>query len=207
MHNQIKNNRLARGWSQSELAERAGTSNQMISMLERGKRGLTLQWMQRLAQAFDCPVADLLAKADDTSPFPELAQNLPVLGTVAGNVAGAFQLLDDEPIGFVKRPPGIAEGSHVYAVYVTGNSMSPEHRDGDLRFADPDAEARIGDTVIIQTQNHPQDSVQSYIKHLKARDEDWYLLGQLNPVGELKVAAKIVIAIAPILSLNKLFGA
>tara|TARA_B110000037_G_scaffold180284_1_gene206845 strand:- start:207 stop:338 length:132 start_codon:yes stop_codon:yes gene_type:complete len=36
--------------------------------------------------------------------------------------------------------------------------MSPEHQDGDLRFAYPSAQARIGGSVIVQTQNHPQDT-------------------------------------------------
>lgn len=206
MQNRIKQLRLSHNWSQDELAQQAGTSNQMISMLERGKRSLTLQWMERIAKALDCSPTDLFSSPETDPAFPELANDLPVLGTAAGNIAGAFQLLDESPIGFVKRPPGISAKSAVYAIYVTGNSMSPEHRDGDLRFADPKGEVFIGDTVIVQTQNHPLDSIQSYIKHLKAKDDDWYLFGQLNPIGEIKVAAKVVIALHPVLSLNKLFG-
>lgn len=155
MDNRIKEYRKSRGWSQDDLARRAGTSNQMISMLERGKRGLTLQWMERIANALECPVTDLFAPAEGSSPFSQLPQNLPVLGTAAGSVSGSFQLLDKKPVGFVKRPPGIAPHSDVYAVYITGDSMSPEHRNRDLRFTDPGAEARIGDSVIVQTQNHP----------------------------------------------------
>jgi transcriptional regulator with XRE-family HTH domain len=207
MPNQIKDLRKTRGWSQDELAHRSGTTNQMISMLERDKRGLTVHWMERLANALGCLPADLLAKPDGPTPFGDLPENLPVLGTAAGASSGAFQLDHDNPIGFVRRPPGISGTSNVYAIYVVGGSMSPEHRNGELRFVDPDRKPRIGDSVIVQTQNFPGDSVQTYIKHLKDETPDWLLLGQLNPIGEIRVAPGVVRAIHRILNMNELFDA
>ncbi len=206
MANRLRDLRLAKGWSQDDLARRAGTSNQMISMLERGKRGLSLAWMQRLAKALGCEPADLLPVPDGGPVLPGLANDLPVLGTAAGNVSGAFQLAEGAPIGHVRRPPGVAPASRVYAVYVVGDSMSPEHRDGDLRFADPERPVAIGDSVIVQTRNFPGDPVQAYIKHLKSRDEEWLLLGQINPPGEIRISARTVTAVHRILSVNELFA-
>jgi len=178
----------------------------MISMLELGKRGLTLLWMERLANAFGCMPAELLPKPANASPFDMLPENLPVLGTAAGSFSGAFLLDDKNPIGHVRRPPGLADNSNVYAIYVIGDSMCPEHRNGELRFVDPDRPPRIGDSVIVQTENFPGDSVQSFIKHLKAKGPEGLLLGQLNPAGEIKIANQVVRSIHRILSLNELFG-
>ncbi|MCF8479908.1 MAG: helix-turn-helix domain-containing protein [Rhodospirillum sp.] len=42
------------------MTERVGTSNQQISHLEKGRRRLSLEWRQRLADALDCHPSDLL---------------------------------------------------------------------------------------------------------------------------------------------------
>lgn len=43
--------RKARGWSQEELAERSGFSQQYLSDLERGKRNPTIVTIYEIAQA------------------------------------------------------------------------------------------------------------------------------------------------------------
>ncbi len=60
MSNRIKELREDRGWSQEDLAHRAGTTNQQISNLENGKRRLTQDWMKRLADALECHPLDIL---------------------------------------------------------------------------------------------------------------------------------------------------
>ncbi len=52
--NRIRELREAAGLTLSELAERVGTSNQMISHLELGKRQLTVDWLRRLGTALGC---------------------------------------------------------------------------------------------------------------------------------------------------------
>lgn len=52
--------RKKRGWSQQQLADAVGSSNQHIGKLENGKRQLTLQWIDRISKALDVPPADLI---------------------------------------------------------------------------------------------------------------------------------------------------
>ena len=59
MGNYIKELREDREWSKTELGRRVGCSNQMIGLLESGKRKLTQDWMRRLAAALECYPADL----------------------------------------------------------------------------------------------------------------------------------------------------
>jgi len=65
MPNRIRELRMARGWSQDQLAARVGCSKPQISDLERGNRGLDLDWMRRLADALGVLPAHLLSDHDN----------------------------------------------------------------------------------------------------------------------------------------------
>ncbi len=65
MGNKIREVRKARQLTLKQLAERVGTSDRQISLLERGQRGLSPEWMERIAAALDCRPVDLLFAEDD----------------------------------------------------------------------------------------------------------------------------------------------
>lgn len=52
--------RLARGWTQEDLAERTGLATVQISRIERGRREVRLNTLVRLLRALDVPPADLM---------------------------------------------------------------------------------------------------------------------------------------------------
>jgi len=56
--------RLARGWSQEWLAERADVSTPYLSGVERGHRNPTLMKIVKIAGALGCPVSELFADGD-----------------------------------------------------------------------------------------------------------------------------------------------
>ncbi len=60
MASKLRQIRERRGWSQSQLAERVNTTQVQIGRLEKGDRRLTVEWLQRLAQALDCKPIDLM---------------------------------------------------------------------------------------------------------------------------------------------------
>ncbi|MGD8617270.1 MAG: helix-turn-helix transcriptional regulator [Gammaproteobacteria bacterium] len=53
--------RLSRGWSQETLAELAGLDRTFIGAVERAERNITLASAEKLANAFDMTVAELLS--------------------------------------------------------------------------------------------------------------------------------------------------
>ena len=57
--------RESRGWSQGELAARAGVSKAMISKIERGEASPTAALLARLSGAFELTLATLLARAEN----------------------------------------------------------------------------------------------------------------------------------------------
>lgn len=60
----VRAERLRRGLSQEELAERAGLDRTYVSGLERGTRNPSLTTQHKVADALGVPLADLLASAD-----------------------------------------------------------------------------------------------------------------------------------------------
>lgn len=52
--------RIARGMTQSDLAERAGVSQAYIAMIERGKRKPGLKLIRRLSDVLSIPAVDFL---------------------------------------------------------------------------------------------------------------------------------------------------
>jgi transcriptional regulator with XRE-family HTH domain len=86
----VRRYRVARGLKQDGLAVRAGTTQSVISKIERGVRtNLTREVLERLATALDVPLADLIHAVDQGPPHsdsipappaaPPAAPSLPTL--------------------------------------------------------------------------------------------------------------------------------
>lgn len=54
--------RSGRGWSMEALARRVNTTASTINKLEKGQMQLTEDWLERLADAFDCTKSELLGE-------------------------------------------------------------------------------------------------------------------------------------------------
>jgi transcriptional regulator with XRE-family HTH domain len=58
----VRQTRIARGWTQEELADRVGLSSRYIGEIERRRASPTVQVLGRLATAFDIDAAELLKR-------------------------------------------------------------------------------------------------------------------------------------------------
>ena len=56
----IKNIRISMSISQSAMAEKLGMSTSFYGMLERGNRTLSVEYLFKIAEAFECTPIDLL---------------------------------------------------------------------------------------------------------------------------------------------------
>ncbi len=57
--------RTARELSQESLAGLAGLHRTFVSMVERGKRNVTIATVEKLAKALECRMADLMPDAEN----------------------------------------------------------------------------------------------------------------------------------------------
>jgi transcriptional regulator with XRE-family HTH domain len=66
----LREQRLARGLTQAQVAERCGTMVPVISNLERGITVPTLSTLLHLANALDCTMGELVAVFDASGAKP-----------------------------------------------------------------------------------------------------------------------------------------
>lgn len=62
--NEISQRRRMMGWTQTDLADRSGMVQSVISDIESGKRRITLWTLRRLAMALNTTAADILEMAE-----------------------------------------------------------------------------------------------------------------------------------------------
>lgn len=139
------------------------------------------------------------------TPAESAIRDIPVMGTAAGAVIGAFHL-QPEVIEYAQRPPALAGARDVYAVYVRGNSMVPEHRPGDLRFISPHRPVRPGDSVVLQVQNYPDGPIEAYIKTFVREKNGEIIVEQHNPPGQITFKREHIFAMHRVLTMGELFG-
>ncbi len=63
----VRSLRLARNWSQEQLAEYADLHPTYVSNIECGRRNVSHWTIERLAIGFGCPIAELFPVADPPS--------------------------------------------------------------------------------------------------------------------------------------------
>ena len=78
MVNFLKSIRKEAGLSQPKLAQLINTTPQQIGMLEKGKRQLTQQWLERLSEALNCTPSEILygEKTENKKSPLEMAKEL-----------------------------------------------------------------------------------------------------------------------------------
>lgn len=217
MENRIKELRRARGLTLQKLAEKADTTNQQISRLERGERRLTTDWMERLGHALDCDPAALMGAYstpppttreagqpfNDGTPAPFIPdgpppgnfpfasgpRDLPVLGAAVGGEDAWFGT-NGQANEYIDRPPLLSGVTDAYAVYVIGDSMSPALREGHLVHVHPHRRPTSGCEVVIQLTDG-----RGLIKEFVHRDSQKLVLRQHNPAKEIAFEADEVMAV------------
>jgi phage repressor protein C with HTH and peptisase S24 domain len=146
------------GLSASALAKRAGLDSTSFNKSKRvgpdgRQRWPTTESMAKVLSATDTSVAELSALLDGSGEGrPE--RRIPLIGLVQAGSGGFF---DDagfpvggawEEIGF----PGVRD-ENAYAVEITGDSMEPVYRDGDIIIVSPNSTPRRGDRVVVRAKS------------------------------------------------------
>jgi phage repressor protein C with HTH and peptisase S24 domain len=146
------------GLSPSGLAKRAGLDATAFNPSKRvtGKGRLRWPTTESISKILEATGASLdefltLTKAED-GPRYQQTRPVPLIGFAQAGAGGFF---DDDgfPVGGGWDQISFPEvtDANAYALEVTGDSMLPLYRDGDILMVSPNTRVRKGDRVVVRT--------------------------------------------------------
>lgn len=151
------------GYSPSGLAKQAGLDPTSFNKSKRFSADGKPRWpstesVSRVLAATGATMTDFLSLIDGEAPLAASApsRHIPIIGFAQAGAAGYFDE-DGYPAGNgwdEVRFPDSSETSHEgsYALEVSGDSMLPLYRSGDILVISPRAALRRGDRVVVKTR-------------------------------------------------------
>jgi phage repressor protein C with HTH and peptisase S24 domain len=167
------------GWTPSGLAKRAGldptTFNKSKRITPEGRpRWPSTESVAKSLAATNTKVENFMTLLTESGKAP--ITNVPLIGLAQAGFGGYF---DDggfpagkgwEEIAF----PQITD-EHTYALEISGDSMKPTYRAGDIIVVSPAAQVRRGDRVVVKTKDG-----EVMVKELKRKNSKNIELKSLN---------------------------
>ena len=175
------------GMSASGLARRAGldptTFNKSKRITADGReRWPSTESLAKALAAANASVDNFVQLLGDTT---RTAQSVPLLGLAQAGSSGHF---DDSGFptgrGWDEMALPSAPDAHAYALEISGDSIRPAYRDGDIVVVSPGTAIRRGDRVVVKTT-----SGEVMVKELKRRTAKTLELASLNPSHADRVLA------------------
>ena len=168
------------GLSASGLAKRAGldptTFNKSKRITPDGRaRWPSTESVAKSLSATDTSIETFIALISETAR--PITQAVPLIGFAEAGSRGYF---DDGgfPVGkgWDEIPFPSVNDEHAYALEVSGNSMEPAYRKGDVIVVSPAAPTRRGDRVVVKTKEG-----EVMVKQLARKTAKAIELHSLNP--------------------------
>ena len=167
------------GLSPSALAKSAGldptTFNKSKRITSDGReRWPSTESVAKALAATNTTVDTFVLFIEDTV---RTVQSVPLLGFAEAGTGGYF---DDGgfPVGRGWDEVGLpsVKDEHAYALKISGDSMKPAYRNGDVIVVSPAAPIRKGDRVVVKTT-----SGEVMVKELRRRTQKVIELASINP--------------------------
>jgi phage repressor protein C with HTH and peptisase S24 domain len=167
------------GLSASGLAKRSGldptTFNKSKRVTPEGRpRWPSTESVAKALAATGIPIDTFVSLIEDA---PRVVQSVPLLGFAQAGAGGYFTD-GGFPAGKGWDEVGLpsVNDEHAYALEISGDSMKPAYRDGDVIVVSPGAQIRKGDRVVVKTKDG-----EVMVKELKRRTAKTLELSSLNP--------------------------
>ena len=167
------------GLSASGLAKKAGldptTFNKSKRITPDGRpRWPSTESVAKSLAATGCSVESFVQLIDEKARPP--AKAVPLIGFAEAGGGGYF---DDAgfPVGkgWDEIPFPAVNDEHAYALEISGDSMMPAYRDGDVILVSPAAPVRRGDRVVVKNKKG-----EVMVKELKRRTSKSIELASIN---------------------------
>jgi phage repressor protein C with HTH and peptisase S24 domain len=168
------------GYSPSGLAKKAGLDptsfNRSKRITPEGRpRWPSTESVAKILQATGAPIDEFISLLTKKERRPK--RPVPLIGFAEAGAGGYF---DDGgfPVGSgwdeVSFPD--VDDEHAYALKVSGTSMEPLYRKGDIIIVSPGSTVRKGDRVVVKTKDG-----EVLAKELKRKNAKTVELASLNP--------------------------
>jgi phage repressor protein C with HTH and peptisase S24 domain len=167
------------GLSPSALAKRAGLDPTTFNKSKRVTSDGRERWpsTESVAKALAATGVSVDTFVQFIETSARTVQAVPLLGFAEAGSGGYF---DDGgfPVGKGWDEVGLpsVNDEHAYALEISGDSMKPTYRDGDVIVVSPGAPIRRGDRVVVKTKDG-----EVMVKELRRRTQKVIDLQSLNP--------------------------
>jgi phage repressor protein C with HTH and peptisase S24 domain len=185
----------AAGTNPTRLAKDAGQTITYFRDFVLGrKKSIDAAVYARAAEILRADLAWLSAsdsgRAPERRPEPEPSnQMLPLLGLATGGADGRL-IFSGEALDELARPPQLMKVKNAYAVAISGESMEPRYRPGEIVYVNPSRPARRGDDVVVQVMQSGE--LSGFVKEFISRDDNKLVVRQFNPKKTLTFRANDV---------------
>jgi phage repressor protein C with HTH and peptisase S24 domain len=178
----IKEAREKRKWSQKDLADRVGISQPAVKKIEAGETAHS-KFLPKIAQVLEID----LARLDSALTGPQLFEDRPVqrdgnpdFKIYASAEGGDGEIIRSaDPVDFVPRPTHLIHVRDAYGLFITGTSMEPEYKSGEMAIVEPSMPLVSGEVYVFYAERHGE--ARATIKHLRRATPDKWLVSQHNP--------------------------
>jgi phage repressor protein C with HTH and peptisase S24 domain len=167
------------GMSASGLAKRSGLDPTTFNKSKRVTGDGRERWpsTESVAKALAATNSSIDTFVQLIGDGPRSLQSVPMLGLAQAGSGGYF---DDSGFPAGKGWDEVAlpftNDEHAYALEISGDSMRPAYRDGDIIVVSPGTPIRRGDRVVVKTGGG-----EVMVKELKRRTSKTLELQSLNP--------------------------
>ena len=193
----IRRKRHERGLSAKKLAELVGISDAHVIYIEKAQRKATFEKIMNILSALGVGLEEMLrdiGRTENVEPVGmKKLHGIPVISWVT---AGSWKEVSDayEPGDADEWIDSDIKGKHVFALRVTGDSMEPEFKDGEIITVNPHLEPLPNDYIVVKNREE-----QATFKQMKKYGSK-LVLHPLNPNyqdqevkrGEFKIIGKVV---------------
>jgi phage repressor protein C with HTH and peptisase S24 domain len=167
------------GFSPSGLAKRAGLDPTTFNKSKRITGDGRERWpsTESVSKALAATNSSIDTFVQLIGDGPRGSQSVPLLGFAHAGAGGHF---DDSGFpagkGWDEVALPSASDEHAYALEISGDSMKPAYRDGDIIVVSPGTPIRRGDRVVVKTSGG-----EVMVKELKRRTAKLLELQSVNP--------------------------
>lgn len=186
----IRTARLARGFSQVELAKRVGISQPALRKIEGGITRHS-KFLPRIAEVLELNLRELDPTLRQSVKSPSVraserehmgaTMDFPIHASVEGE-RGEL-VVSDVPADFAVRPVPLAHVPRAYGLLIVGKTMEPEYRAGDLALINPHLPIVGGEAYVFYAER--EGSGRATVKHLRRYTADNWLVTMWNPPAGL----------------------